>query len=436
MNPDISGDWTGVIDTGSVKATLNFKLDPAEDGGTARLATKAYGELVLPLTRHDDRWRFDAGIVEIALELWPAGERLVGRCRAGGALYPVQFERGTEVARPRPQRTQTPLPPFPYEVEAIAFTGADGTQRVGTLTRPTEQPVRGAVVLSSWFGRVDRDQRVLGHRPFAIWADALTRLGLVTLRYDKRGAGESGGDFNSATTGDFAAELALAVAFLRTQPGVDPARVGMFGHSEGGHIGADLAAADPTIAFCIMLTPSGVPEEAMFDTELFRGAVAVGGEPLHPERTIALAHALAAAGRDAPTPEQGVARTRAILEREAAAGRFPPERIETRARMAASPWRRYWWNYDHTRSLRALTCPTLVIFAGRDLQTPPRCHEPSVRAALAGNPRAALVELPNLNHFMQPARTGAVSEYGDIDQTLAPEAVEAVCDWLARVIAA
>jgi pimeloyl-ACP methyl ester carboxylesterase len=174
----------------------------------------------------------------------------------------------------------------------------------------------------------------------------------------------------------------------------------------------------------------------MFDTELFRGAVAVGGEPLHPERTIALAHALAAAGRDAPTPEQGVARTRAILEREAAAGRFPPERIETRARMAASPWRRYWWNYDHTRSLRALTCPTLVIFAGRDLQTPPRCHEPNVRAALAGNPRAALVELPNLNHFMQPARTGAVSEYGDIDQTLAPEAVEAVCDWLARVIAA
>ena len=112
------------------------------------------------------------------------------------------------------------------------------------------------------------------------------------------------------------------------------------------------------------------------------------------------------------------------------------QRIEVRAKMAASPWRRCWWNYDHTKSLRSLTCPTLVIFAGRDLQTPPRCHEPNVRAALAGNPLAKVIELQDLNHFMQPARTGAVSEYGDIDQTLAPEAIEVVCDWLARVIAA
>jgi hypothetical protein len=433
MNPDISGDWTGVLDTGSVKATLNFKLEPSGDGGVARLATKTYGELVLPLVRRGDRWRFNAVIIDIALELRPDGERLVGDCRCAGALYPMRFERGPAVTQPRAPRPQTPLPPFPYEVEGVAFIGADGTQRVGTLTRPNGEPARGAVVLSSWFGRVDRDQRVLGHRPFAIWADALTRLGLATLRYDKRGAGESGGDFDSATTGDFAADLALAVAFLRAQPGIDPTRIGLFGHSEGGHIGADVAAADPAIAFCILLTPSGVPEEDMFDTEMFRGAVAVGGTPLHPERTIALAHALAAAGRDAPTPEEGVARTRTILEREAAAGRFPPERIEARAQMAATPWRRYWWNYDHTRSLRSLTCPTLVVFAGQDLQTPPRCHEPNVRAALVGNPLATLVELPDLNHFLQPARTGAVSEYGDIEETLAPEAIETVGDWLSKV---
>jgi uncharacterized protein len=433
MNPDISGEWTSVLDTGSAKVTLNFTLELTGDGGTARLSTRSYGELALPLVRHDARWRFDAAIVDIALELWTDGERLVGECRHFGAAYPMSFERGPPQGRPRPPRPQTPQPPVPYETETVAFAGADGSRLVGTLTKPAGQPPHAAVVLSTWFGRVDRDQRVLGHRPFAIWADAMTRRGLATLRYDKRGAGESEGDFNRATTGDFAADLAEAVAFLKRQPGIDPARVGLFGHSEGGHISADVAAANPSIAFCILLTPSGVPEEDMFDTEMFRGAIAVGGRPLHPEQTIALQHELAAAGRDAPTPEDGVARTRTILQREAAAGRFAADRIEPRARMAASPWRRYWWNYDHTKSLAALTCPTLAVFAGRDLQTPPHHHVPNVRKALAANPRAELVELPHLNHFLQTARTGAVSEYGDIEETLAAEVIETVGDWISKI---
>ncbi len=433
MNPDIAGEWTGDLDTGTVKVTLNFTLDPAGDGGTALFNTRTYGQLTLPLVRRGARWRFDAAIVDIALELWPDGERLIGECRHFGAAYPMSFERGPPRVRPWPPRPQTPEPPLAYATEAVAFAAADGSRLVGTLTRPAAQPPHAAVVLSTWFGRVDRDQRVLGHRPFAIWADALTRRGLATLRYDKRGAGESEGDFNLATTGDFAADLALAVAFLRQQPGIDPGRIGLFGHSEGGHISADVAAADPGIAFCVLLTPSGVPEEDMFDTEMFRGAVAVGGRPLHPVRTVALAHELAAAGRDAPTPEEGVARTRAILQREAAAGRFAADRIEPRARMAASPWRRYWWTYEPTRSLAALTCPTLAVFAGRDLQTPPHHHVPNVRKALAGNRRATLIELPGLNHFLQTARTGAVSEYGDIEETLAPEVIETVCDWISTI---
>jgi uncharacterized protein len=432
MNPDISGEWTGVLDTGTVKVTLNFTLEPAADGGVARFHTRSYGELTLPLSRRGDRWRFDAAILDIALDLRPDGDRLVGDCRDAGAAYPMVFERGPPPARPRSPRPQTPASPFPYEMQTVSFAGADGSRLVGTLTTPDAQPPRAGVVLSTWFGRCDRDQRTFGHRPFAIWADALTRRGLATLRYDKRGAGESAGDFNATTTGDFAADLGQAVAFLRAQPGIDPDRLGLFGHSEGGHISADVAACDRDIAFCVLLTPSGVPEEDLFDTELFRGVEAVGGRPLHPERSIALAHALTAAGRDAPTAEEGVARTREILSREAAAGRFPAERIESRAQLAASPWRRYWWVYDYAKSLRALTCPTLAVFAGRDLQTPPRHHAPKVRTALADNPKARLIELPDLNHFLQRARTGAVSEYADIEETLAPEVVETVCDWVAQ----
>ena len=131
-----------------------------------------------------------------------------------------------------------------------------------------------------------------------------------------------------------------------------------------------------------------------------------------------------------------MARVREVLMREVAAGRFPKDRVAFHAPIAASPWRRHWLNHDHTKSLRALVCPTLVVFAGRDLQAPPVHQAPSVRAALSANPLARIVELPDLNHFLQRAVTGAPSEYAAIEQSLAPEAVETVCDWVSSVGAA
>jgi pimeloyl-ACP methyl ester carboxylesterase len=432
MNPNISAAWHGVLDTGSAKVALAFELVPVADGGTALLRTRSYGDLKLPLTRRDGRIKFEAAIVDIALDVQAdeAGQRLAGVCQHAGAAFPVAFALGRSSTPTRTARPQTPKAPFDYATETVSFAAEDGSWLVGTLTRPTDRPVRGALLLSSWFGRTDRDQRTFGHRPLAIWADAFTRLGFATLRYDKRGAGESGGDFHRATTADFATDLARAVAFVRAQPGIDPRRLGLFGHSEGGHISADVAAADAAIALCVMLTPTGVPEEDIFKTELFRAAIAVGGTPLDPEARINLALELAEAGRIAASGEEAAARTQAILQREVAAGRFPAERVRERARTAAAPWRRHWRNYDYTASLRRLACPTLVVFAERDLQTPPSYHAPKVRAALAGNPLSAIVELPGLNHFLQRARTGAPSEYGDIEETVAPEAVSTVCDWL------
>ncbi len=224
------------------------------------------------------------------------------------------------------------------------------------------------------------------------------------------------------------------MALLRRTPEVDPDRIALFGHSEGGHISADLAATDPRIAACVMLTPSGAPEQEIFATDLFRLARAVGGRPLWPEQSLRLAFDLSEAGRTAATGPEAVARTRAILAREAEAGRFPAAQVERRAALAGSPWQRHWWTYDHTQSLARLVCPTLAMFAGRDLQTPPEHHAPRVRAALAGKPGACILELSGLNHFLQPAITGAHSEYAAIPQTVAPEAIGAVCGWLAAVL--
>lgn len=419
MTPDISGDWHGVLDTGQVKVKLGFRFD----GDTVWMNRRSGAVDPLPLRRDGDRIGFELLPVDLVFDLRPVGDQLEGTCFHNAVDFPVRVVRGVAPPALHAIRPQTLAPPFPYGVEAIAFIGADGSKRSGTLTRPPGPGPHRAIVLSSWYGEVDRDQTVAGHRPMAIWGDRLTRLGFATLRYDKRGVGRSEGRFDTASTGDFAADLAAAIAFLRTQS--DLGAVGLLGHSEGGHISADIAAADPHIAFCVMMTPTALPDEDILETEMFNAARVVGGAPRDFDRTVRFVRALSEASK-APTPEQTLARAREILTAEA----YPPERLELRAAIAATPWQRYWRIHNHTAGLRGLTCPALVILAEKDLQTPPRAHGAALAAA---NPAATVVTLPGLNHLLQPAVTGAPSEYREIETSLDPSAIKTVCDWIAAL---
>ena len=419
MTPDISGDWHGVLDTGAAKVKLGFRFD----GDTVWMNRRSGAVDPLPLRRDGGGVAFELPPVDLAFNLRPAGEGLEGSCFHNAVDFPVTLSRGVAPPVALVARPQEPRPPFPYQVEEIVFTGADGSRLSGTLTRPTGPGPRRAIVLSTWYGPVDRDQTVAGHKPFALWADQLTRRGFATLRCDKRGVGASEGRFDAASTGDFTADLACAVAFLRSR--ADIGAVGLLGHSEGGHISADLAAADPAIAFCVMMTPTGVPDELILETEMFNAARVVGGVPRDIDRTVRFVRALSEASR-APTAAETLALAKQILAAEA----YPPERLDSRAAIAASPWRRHWATYDHTAGLRGLTCPALVVLAGMDLQTPLRVHAAKIMAA---NPSARIVTLPSLNHFLQPAITGAPSEYGAIETTLDPSVIKAVCDWIVEV---
>lgn len=419
MTPDISGDWHGVLDTGQAKVKLGIRFD----GDTVWMNRRSGAVDPLPLRRDDGGVTFELLPVDLAFELRPVGDRLEGTCFHNSVDFPVSLARGVAPPAVHAARPQMLAPPFPYEAEEVTFIGADGSKLSGTLTRPRGPPSHRVIILSSWFGEVDRDQTVAGHRPMALWGDQLTRLGFATLRYDKRGVGRSEGRFDTASTGDFAADLACAIAFLRTRP--DLGAVGLLGHSEGGHISADVAAADPAIAFCVMMTPTALPDEDILETEMFNAARVVGGVPRDFDRTVVFVRALTQASK-ASTPEETLARAREILS----AAAYPPERLELRAAIAAGPWQRYWATHDHTAGLRRLTCPVLVVLAEKDLQTPPRAHAAALKAA---NPAATVVTLPGLNHLLQPAVTGAPSEYREIETSLDPSVIKVVCDWIVQV---
>jgi len=159
------------------------------------------------------------------------------------------------------RRPQTPVGPFPYRAENITFRGADGAVIAGTVTAPADPGPHPAVVLITGSNPADRDDVAKGqapsHRPFAVWADQLTRQGFVVLRYDSRGVGYSGGDALKDPEPRFAQDVAAAVALLKTRPDVDARKVGLIGHGAGGVLAGQVAAADPTVAFVVLLNAPG-----------------------------------------------------------------------------------------------------------------------------------------------------------------------------------
>jgi uncharacterized protein len=269
----------------------------------------------------------------------------------------------------------------------------------------------------------------MGHKPFLLLSDYLTRKGIAVLRADDRGVGKSTGKFAGGTTADFATDAEAGVAFLKTRSEVDPHKIGLVGHSEGGVIAPMVAARSPDVAFIVMLAGSGVP-----------------GDEILPEQTLLIVEA---SGKSQQEAEKDSAREReivtlaeqeqddSILEkklREQAAGQVPEAQLEAEIKMLTSPWFRYFLTYDPATALRKVTCPVLAINGEKDLQVPPKQNLPAIRKALdeAGNKHFEVDELPGLNHLFQTAKTGAPSEYAEIEETISPVALEKIASWILK----
>src|SRR6202043_1017231 len=129
----------------------------------------------------------------------------------------------------------------------------------GPLTVPPGEGPFPAVILITGSGAQDRDETLLGHKPFLVLSDYLTRHGIAVLRADDRGTAQSTGDFATATTADFATDTEAGIAYLKTRAEVDPNKIGLIGHSEGGVIAPMIAARNKDVAFIVLMAGTGVP---------------------------------------------------------------------------------------------------------------------------------------------------------------------------------
>lgn len=435
--------WHGTLSVGGSKLTLILRAE----GKTVTMDVPEQGAKGISVTvfeRRKGELRFEVRPLGASFvgKLSPAGNRAVGVFRQSGLELPLTLMQGEPKIEP-PKRPQTPVPPFPYAVEEVQFDNpeAPGVRLAGTLAKPEGEGPFPCVVLITGSGPQDRDETLFDHKPFAVWADALARAGVASLRYDDRGVGKSTGLFSSATSDDFASDAKAAVRFLRSRSDVDPKRIGLMGHSEGGLIAPMVAAGNPDVAFVVLLAGTAVPGRDILVLQSRLIAEAEGASPEEARKASELNDRLASAilsEEDREKAEQAAAEAlRAELGDVPESERAAVEAARRRQiAQLNTPWMRRFLVLDPRDWLRRLTIPVLAVWGENDLQVPPAQNLPAAREALAGNPRAELKVLSMLNHLFQLSATGKVSDYAKIEETVNEIALREVVGWIVRTTGA
>jgi len=430
---DIDGAWMGTLDAEAIKLRVVFHIVNMAQGLTATMDSPdqgANGFPANPVTREGSSLKMQVksvgGVFEgkIAADL----SAIDGKWTQGGSSLPLVLKRTKDSAMAEPKRPQNPKKPYPYREEEVTYENtAQKVTLAATLTLPQGRGPFPAVVLICGSGRHDRDESILGHKPFLVLADYLTRKGIAVLRADKRGVGKSTGDYSKATSADFATDAEAGVAYLKTRPEVDARKIGLIGHSEGGTIAPMVAARNPDVAFIVMMAGTGVPGDDLLVAQVKAITLASGSSAEEAAKE-------GAKERDTVKLVETEKDDAALKKRlkEILGSETTDEQVDAQIKQVTSPWFRYFLTYDPATSLRKVTCPVLAINGGKDSQVPPEQNLPAIRAALeqAGNKHFEVVELPGLNHLFQTAKTGAPAEYAQIEETISPVALDKMAGWI------
>ncbi len=442
----LDGVWVGTIERNGVRLRQILAIRTVEGRGTFALYSSpdqmANGLPVSDLARDGQAVSLATarGVAKFTGTLSDDGGALAGTWTVPNQPdATMTFTRATEeqiAARRNPSRPQTPKEPFPYRVEEVAFDNpafAD-VHLAGTLTLPESEGPFPAAIMITGSGGQDRDEAMLGHKPFAVIADHLTRHGIAVLRFDDRGIGKSTGNYAAATSADLATDANAAFAYLAARPEIRHDAIGMIGHSEGGMIGPIAMAANDNVAFFISLAGPGTDLEQLMLSQRRLLSTQMGVSQAEIDRQEPVMAALFAAIRQADTPEAGYAAAMAVLTPEAkvALGMTPEMDGALVARQVSGPWYQYFLKYDPAPNWSRMRAPLLALNGSLDLQVPAEANLAAIRAATAGNPDVSIVELPGLNHLFQHATTGSVGEYQDIEETFSPEALTLMSDWLEK----
>lgn len=377
------------------------------------------------------------------LEKADDGESAKGTVAQQGITQQVRFRRLKE-GEHAGDRAQTPKPPYPYEERAAFFDGKDGTHLAGTLTLPKSKGPHPVVVLVSGTGPQDRNSNIFGHQPFLLIADKLTRAGIAVLRVDDRGVGESKGDTNNANEADKSGDVVGAMKWLATQPEIDPKRIGILGHSEGGVLAAMAAAEadEPAAAFVVLFAAPGLPGADLLRTQMRTKLEVAGATKEQIEITMkAQNDSIDAILRDATDKELTKIVTTQIdsllskmpdAERKRIGDAEREQMIQAGLSQILAPAMKAFIKSQPAKALGKVRCPVLALGGTKDLQVPAADNLAAIKTALekGGNKDVTTEVLDGLNHLFQRAETGTMEEWAILDETMDAGVLERLTAWI------
>lgn len=399
-------------------------------------------------TGNELRFAFEIpGLPEVNWPHWTltiddTGTAATGVLLQSGGSFPTTMtldETGTEDILPRPQN---PARPLPYREIQVTIDAGEHTL-AGTLTLPSadefgEGPFPGAVLISG-SGPQDRDEALMGHRPFYILSDRLTRRGIAVLRYDDRGFAKSTGDFATATTLDFADDARACAAWLHDHDEIGS--VGLIGHSEGGLIAPFVARGNDQIDFVVLLAAPGVPGQEVLIRQSRELATAGGMDAAALDEAERLMKNLyAAMGQNKPADEVKQILSNLVAVQLTAAGQpytdaSLAEATEMHYANLTTPWMSQFLTLDPRPALAEMTQPVLALNGSLDLQVLTDQNLTEIQRVFAEAGKADQLtasELEGLNHLFQPATTGGIDEYATIETTFDESAMQRIADWIIK----
>lgn len=437
---EVSGHWEGEVELpsiGSVQIMIDIARTEAGWGGTFHFPMQGVTDAPLvDVEVEDERVRFSvSGISGSPLfDGQLKGGRIIGTYSQFGAS--TTFWLGRKSLKP-PARPQTPNGPFPYLAKEVEFHNAN-TRLAGTLTIPAGDGPFPAVVLISGSGSQDRDETFLGHKPFFVIADHLTRAGIAVLRTDDRGVGGSTGNIFDSTTSDFADDALCGIRFLQRHPKISRDRIGLLGHSEGGTAASLAASRSSDVAFVIMLAGAAAPLWEIFPRQIELIGFAEGTSKDKIDEEVSLWRGLFEIYQSDMKEEELDKETRriiAMLVRLDADGKDAQDlkaAEEKELRLVQSQWFRFIARFEPRSAIRKVRVPVLALNGGLDLQVDAAQNLPRIEQALreANNDDVTVVRLPGLNHLFQKTETGKLSEYNSNEQTIWPPVLERLERWI------
>lgn len=442
----LPGSWLGKIQSGAVQLRVIFNLSIIEkDSLIATLDSPDQGAKNIKL----GRVTFTGESLKILAPAL-AGEYngvlksdslFEGTWKQGGNSMPLTLKKLN--AAFTINRPQEPKPPFPYSSENVTFTNEKfNIKLAGTLTIPEGQGPFKAVIMITGSGAQNRNEELMGHKPFLIIADYLSRNGIAVFRYDDRGVGGSQGKYSEATSADLATDAEAAFNFLRNNPKINPDQIGLMGHSEGGLIAAIVAASNHKIGFIVSLAGPGVNGQKIIIRQTQDISRLSGLDETSIKETTKTNSTLYEILRKESDNKEAEIKImdayKEILLKKKTSEEDTKKAVEQlRFSFGANSytWFRYFIMTNPATYWKKVECPVLALNGSKDQQVAADENIPAIDKALksGGNKSSMTAVIPGLNHLFQHCKTGLPSEYGSIDETFSPDVLEIISVWILKL---